>query len=162
MPIERIDRLSCKYSKMLGLFDSLSLFWYRKFCLVNVLLDFNAVTFKSFLSFLGNRFLLLRGSFFLFYFFRNFRIGNNFSIILDKLLKRFCRNVKLQCGNHFIPSAVIDCSTVVCYKANRNSSGDSSFGKFFDCHLRNLSIGILRSEERRVGKECRSRWGPAY
>ena len=26
----------------------------------------------------------------------------------------------------------------------------------------NVSVGLLRSEERRVGKECRSRWSPYH
>src|SRR5438067_9842992 len=30
------------------------------------------------------------------------------------------------------------------------------------CMLRELRRGSLRSEERRVGKECRSRWGPEH
>ena len=29
-------------------------------------------------------------------------------------------------------------------------------------HIENLSIGYPRSEERRVGKECRSRWSPYH
>ena len=29
-------------------------------------------------------------------------------------------------------------------------------------NISNVDIGILRSEERRVGKECRSRWSPYH
>ena len=36
---------------------------------------------------------------------------------------------------------------------------DSKFGKF---EFRPLEPGFGRSEERRVGKECRSRWSPYH
>ena len=39
-----------------------------------------------------------------------------------------------------------------------DKSGLVSFGKF----LKKKKIKIIRSEERRVGKECRSRWSPYH
>ena len=46
------------------------------------------------------------------------------------------------------------------------AAGEFSFGFYFDkaitfCRLRLWSF-LLRSEERRVGKECRSRWSPYH
>ena len=37
---------------------------------------------------------------------------------------------------------------------------DKKFGTYFTLPL--LVVGIARSEERRVGKECRSRWSPYH
>ena len=38
-----------------------------------------------------------------------------------------------------------------------NASGDAHAGMFVD-----IPFALLRSEERRVGKECRSRWSPYH
>ena len=38
------------------------------------------------------------------------------------------------------------------------------FTKFFNCEVKDLFVNnfTIRSEERRVGKECRSRWSPYH
>ena len=43
-----------------------------------------------------------------------------------------------------------------------NSSGKSSFIKMFPLIKQSVGIKRNRSEERRVGKECRSRWSPYH
>ena len=46
--------------------------------------------------------------------------------------------------------------------------GRSYIGRLFGCNFRTIEKGIdelyenVRSEERRVGKECRSRWSPYH
>src|ERR1017187_6813694 len=39
---------------------------------------------------------------------------------------------------------------------------ESLFAAFLDGRLRHAGLGSSRSEERRVGKECRSRWSPYH
>ena len=43
-----------------------------------------------------------------------------------------------------------------------NSSAINSDGYFFTNGTTTLQINKTRSEERRVGKECRSRWSPYH
>ena len=49
--------------------------------------------------------------------------------------------------------------------ANENRTGRpfvGAAGKFFDELIRAAGLESSRSEERRVGKECRSRWSPYH
>src|ERR1041384_4771604 len=42
----------------------------------------------------------------------------------------------------------------------RTIADDAHFLEVHQDYARNLVVGFMRSEERRVGKECRSRWSP--
>ena len=42
------------------------------------------------------------------------------------------------------------------------NNGKATFYIGFDCTADSLTAGHFRSEERRVGKECRSRWSPYH
>src|ERR1041385_590345 len=45
------------------------------------------------------------------------------------------------------------------------AAGENSARKFFEDHFSAFEVGgeaLIRSEERRVGKECRSRWSPYH
>ena len=45
----------------------------------------------------------------------------------------------------------------------KGQRGDSEFNDGGSSNwTRNMAIGLTRSEERRVGKECRSRWSPYH
>ena len=71
---------------------------------------------------------------------------------------------------HFIYAANIICGVIY-----RQHNSPETFLKYFEETVENLSISgkpiyimsdtnlnLLRSEERRVGKECRSRWSPYH
>src|SRR3712207_9063927 len=48
------------------------------------------------------------------------------------------------------------------YKSIRGFRGKSSFYTWIHSIAVNMTLNFLRSEERRVGKECRSRWSPYH
>ena len=48
------------------------------------------------------------------------------------------------------------------YLKNIEVYGFKSFAQKINFEFHNGITGILRSEERRVGKECRSRWSPYH
>ena len=70
----------------------------------------------------------------------------------------FCmQEIKAQEGQVEIPSN--DYYEYFNYAKRAGYSGTSVFTKVKPL---NVSYGLLRSEERRVGKECRSRWSPYH
>ena len=55
----------------------------------------------------------------------------------------------------------------VIYVSERTGSSDASLAQIIDSSTKNnpetgVTGCLLRSEERRVGKECRSRWSPYH
>ena len=56
---------------------------------------------------------------------------------------------------------VIALSLVFAYPLNTYALTEQTSYVSID-NTQNLEVGSLRSEERRVGKECRSRWSPYH
>ena len=46
------------------------------------------------------------------------------------------------------------------FGSNKETAGTSNFGEHLTSKYKGW--GVIRSEERRVGKECRSRWSPYH
>src|SRR5277367_3724226 len=57
-------------------------------------------------------------------------------------------------------TGVQTCALPICCKRARENPGAD--GRFSTRFCTQLDPGLCRSEERRVGKECRSRWSPYH
>ena len=55
-----------------------------------------------------------------------------------------------KCGDYYIPNLVV------------SNTNNFKLGKYGKMRLNYLKTQKKRSEERRVGKECRSRWSPYH
>ena len=82
--------------------------------------------------------------------------GKSTDFISDGM-NAFERNVKRigDCLLAFIALVVFSPLFLICYIAVRREDGGPAI-------FRQERIGRFRSEERRVGKECRSRWSPYH
>ena len=54
-------------------------------------------------------------------------------------------------------------NNIIIYKSNENADGFDTETVSLDALTpENIMAALIRSEERRVGKECRSRWSPYH